>query len=326
MPKNRDIVSELRNGKFKNGALLAPMAGVTDRAFRSICLDCGALSAITEMVSCKAVEFGNKKTALIYGLEDSASPEGVQIFGNNPNVMASATRRILEDITPDFIDINMGCPVPKIVKNGEGSALMLDEALAYDIVSAVVQASTVPVTCKIRLGFTKDRIKAADFARVLEQAGAAFVSVHARTRDMFYAGNAMLDEIALVKQAVSIPVIANGDIFTPESAKAAFEITGADAIMIGRGAMGAPWLFSQVSSFLQTGSYLKAPPLKTRAEYILRQYRHMCEYKPTRVALLEMRKHAAWYLKGLENMASVRASINRCENEDAFISLVCSLA
>ncbi len=316
----------MKIGRFdlKQGAFLAPMAGVTDRAFRALCIEYGATGAITEMVSCMAIDFGNKKTESLYVLEKSNVPVGIQVFGSHAPTMARVVRDVINHLEYDFefLDINMGCPVNKIVKNGEGSALMLDLLNAYNIASSLVSVSDKPVSVKMRLGYSNETINAAKFAKVMEEAGVSFLSVHGRTREMFYSGDAMLDEIAKVKQAVAIPVIANGDIFTPEDAKNALEVTGCDAVMVGRGAMGRPWLFSQIRDYFKRGSYEPAPGLAERAELILRQYNHMKTYKTERVALLEMRKHSAWYLKGMPGMAKIKDAVNRCVSEDEFFKVI----
>lgn len=309
--------------ELKKGAILAPMAGVTDYAYRRLSAEYGAVASVTEMVSCKALEYGDKKTEVLCLLDSAADiPQGIQIFGSEANVMKLAVKNKLLRYEPDFIDINMGCPVPKIVKNGEGSALMLDDLQAHHIVSEIKKVCTVPLSVKIRLGFTKDRIKAASFAKVLEEAGADFIACHARTRDMFYAGEALIEEIAKIKQAVSIPVIANGDIFRPEQAKKVLEITGADAIMVGRGALGRPWLFRQISDYLLKGSYEPEPNMAARADIIIKHFNMMLEYKSERTALLEMRKHAAWYLKGLDHSAKIKNEMNHCLDKAVFMELI----
>lgn len=314
---------KIGNRELEGGAILAPMAGVTDYAYRRLAEEYGATALITEMVSCKALEYGDKKTEVLCLLDgESKVPQGIQIFGSEANVMKLAVRNSLLPFQPDFIDINMGCPVPKIVKNGEGSALMLDDLKAYHIVSEIKKVCTVPLSVKIRLGFTRDRVKAASFAKVLEDAGADFIACHARTRDMFYSGEAMIEEIAKIKEAVKIPVIANGDIFRPEDALRALKITGADAIMVGRGALGKPWIFKQIKDYLETGSYEPEPSIDERADIIIRHFNMMLEYKSERTALLEMRKHAAWYLKGLSHSSKIKNELNHCLDKTVFFELI----
>lgn len=316
---------KIGNKELKKGAVLAPMAGVTDRAFREICKSYGASCTITEMVSAKAVDYGNKKTKTIYITEKSDVPVGIQIFGSHAPTMARVVRDVFNKLDFDFIDINMGCPVNKIVKNGEGSALMLDDLNSYNIVKDIVSVSNKPVSVKIRLGFTKDKIKADKFAKILEEAGASFISVHGRTRDMFYSGEAMYEEIAKIKENINIPVIANGDIFSPEKAKKVLEITGCDSIMVGRGALGRPWIFAQIRDFLETGYYRKDPEISERAKIILDQYERMKLYKPEHIALLEMRKHSLWYLKGMPDMAKIKNAINSCAADGEFTDIIKSL-
>lgn len=314
---------KIANKELEKGAILAPMAGVTDLAYRKLCLEYGASATVTEMVSCKALEYGDRKTEVLCLLDEpEVHPQGIQIFGSDANVMKLVVRDKLSKFKPDFIDVNMGCPVPKIVKNGEGSALMLDDLKAYNIISEIKKVCPVPLSVKIRLGFTLDRIKAVSFSKVLEEAGADFIACHARTRDMFYSGEAIIEEIAKIKAAISIPVIANGDIFTPEQAKKVLALTNADAIMVGRGALGKPWIFKQIKDYLTKGSYDADPDLMERAELILRQFNMMLTYKSERSALLEMRKHAAWYLKGLDNSSAVKNAINHCADRNEFLSLI----
>lgn len=314
---------KIGNKELQKGAILAPMAGVTDYAYRRLAAEYGAVATVTEMVSCKALEYGDKKTEVLCLLEEKTSfPQGIQIFGSEANVMKLAVKNKLLPLKPDFIDINMGCPVPKIVKNGEGSALMLDDLQAHHIVSEIKKVCTVPLSVKIRLGFTRDRIKAASFAKVLEEAGADFIACHARTRDMFYSGEALIEEIAKIKQAVKIPVIANGDIFSPEQALKVLEMTRADAIMVGRAALGKPWIFKQIKDYLTKGTYEPEPEIGERADIIMRHFNMMLEYKSERTALLEMRKHAAWYLKGLTHSAKVKNEINHCLDKVVFLELI----
>ncbi len=306
----------------RKGAFLAPIAGFSDFAFRSICAEYGAISTTTEMVSAKAIDFKNQKTQILYYKKDIGIPQGIQIFGNDPIIMSRVVKDVINPLGFDFIDINMACPVPKIFKNREGSYLMTDTKLASQIVSGIVEVSEVPVSVKIRLGINKSSMNAGEFAKAMEEAGASFVILHGRTREMYYSGNAMIDEIAKVKENLNIPLIANGDIFSPEDAKRVLEESKSDAIMLARGAIGAPWIFEQIRDYFETGTYQKAPELEKRIELIRIQYEMMKEYKPQKVALLEMRKHFAAYLKGIAGSSKAKVAVNSCKNEEEFYEVL----
>lgn len=308
--------------KMKKGAILAPMAGFTDLAFRTLCAEFGALSCVTEMVSAKAIDFENKKTETLYVTKDLGIPQGIQLFGDNPQIMSKVVRDVINDLDFDYIDINMACPMPKIVKNGEGCALMDNPLLAHEIVSKMVKFSNKPISVKIRLGMKLSKINAGEFAKVLEEAGASHISLHGRSRDMYYSGEALIDEIAKVKEKISIPLIANGDIFSPEDAKRVLEDSSCDAIMVGRGALGKPWLFKQIKEYFETGEYSDDLDSNSRVEIIRRQYFMMKEYKPEKVALLEMRKHSARYLKGLPSSSQAKEAINRAKDEKEFLEIL----
>ncbi|MBQ8550861.1 MAG: tRNA dihydrouridine synthase DusB [Clostridia bacterium] len=312
------------NLKVEGYAALAPMAGVADRAMRELCREYGAAFAVSELVSSKGISMGDRKSKILMSVHEKERPMAVQLFGSDPKIMADAARRAAEG-NPDFIDINMGCPAPKVAGNGGGSALLKDPPLAEQIVKAVVEAVPLPVTVKIRSGWDEDSINAVEMAKRCESAGAAAITVHGRTRKQMYAPPVDLDVIKAVKDAVKIPVIGNGDILTPADAAKMYEYTGCDFIMVGRGAMGAPWIFSQINAYLGSETVLPDPPLAKRLAVMLRQVELMMEYKDHHNAILESRKHAAWYLKGIRGAASLRkmcGEINSIED----LHKLCSMA
>lgn len=280
------------------GVILAPMAGVTDFAFREICADLGADATVTEMVSAKALCYGDKKTASLLRRNRGVRC-GAQIFGSEPEFMARGAQLALELSGCDFIDVNMGCPMPKIVNNGEGSALMKDPALAGRIVRAVCEAVDVPVTVKTRKGWDKSHVNVVELAQAVEENGAAAITVHGRTKTMLYSGTADWDVIAQVKQAVSIPVVANGDVISAGAALRCLKWTGADAVMVGRAAFGDPWLFQQIRAALDGEPIPERPPLAQRMEVARRQMELAREDKGEHIACLEARKQLAWYLRGV---------------------------
>ena len=281
-----------------HAVILAPMAGVTDYAFREVCASLGAEVTVTEMVSAKALCYGDKKTASLLRRNRGVRC-GVQIFGSEPAFMARGARLALELSGADFVDINMGCPMPKIVNNGEGSALMKDPALAGRIVRAVAEAVDVPVTVKTRKGWDKGHVNVAELAQAVQEGGAAAITVHGRTRTMLYSGTADWDIIAAVKKAVSIPVIANGDVVSPEAAVRCMKWTGADGVMVGRAAFGDPWLLGQIKAALAGEPIPQRPPLAARMEVALRQMELARDDKGEHIACLEARKQLAWYLRGV---------------------------
>ncbi len=293
------------NIEIKGKAALAPMAGVADRAFRQICTDHGAACVVGEMVSAKGLTYGDRKSAELLQLDADVRPAAIQLFGDDPAIMAKAAVQAM-DFNPDWIDINMGCPAPKIVGNHCGSYLMRDPALCGRLVAAVKAAVPVPVTVKIRKGYAKDQVNAVEVALACEAGGADAITVHGRTRDQMYAPPVDWDSIRQVKQAVKVPVIGNGDVVDAKSAAAMYELTGCDLVMVGRGALGRPWVFSQIEAWLQHEQILPDPPMVKRMSILMRQVELTAAYKGERVALLEARKHAAWYMSGLRGAAALR--------------------
>ncbi len=299
---------KLGNLEITEKAALAPLAGVADRAFRELCRGYGAAYTVCEMASAKGISLGDKKSAELLSITPTERPAGSQIFGNSPETMAIAAKKALE-YNPDFIDINMGCPAPKVASSGGGALLMKDPILAADIVKAVAEVSTVPVTVKMRSGWDADHINAVELAKRCEDAGAAAITVHGRTKVQMYAPPVNTDIIRQVKQAVSIPVIGNGDVIDGISAAKLMEETGCDMVMVGRGALGRPWVFSQINAYLDHEVILPDPPVIERMRVMLKHIEALCEYKGERVGIREARKHAAWYTKGLHGAANYRARI-----------------
>ncbi len=296
----------------ENPLVLAPMAGVTDLPFRLLCKEQGCGMTYTEMVSAKAILYGNKNTQELLKIGEAERPAAVQIFGSDPEIMAEIGARLAEG-PYDIIDVNMGCPVPKIVNNGEGSALMRDPGTAEKILTAMVKAISKPVTVKFRKGFANGEETAVEFAKMAEACGVQAVAVHGRTREQYYSGKADWDVIRRVKEAVKIPVIGNGDVFQPEDAARMMGETGCDGVMIARGAKGNPWIFKRSLEFLRTGQASLSPSREEVREMILRHGRMLIEYKGEYVGMREMRGHMAWYTAGMPHSASLRREINQIE-------------
>ena len=303
------------NLEIEKPLILAPMAGVTDLPFRLLCKEQGAGLVCTEMVSAKAILYKNKNTGLLMAIDERERPAALQLFGCEPETMAEAARQIQER-NFDILDVNMGCPVPKVVNNGEGSALMKDPRLAGEIVRALVKAVKKPVTVKIRKGFDEDQVNAVEMARILEDAGAAAIAVHGRTREQFYSGKADWEIIRRVKEAVSIPVIGNGDVDSPEKAAAMFRETGCDGVMIARGAQGNPWIFSRTLRYLEEGVLLPPPDRQAVKKMIFRHMEMLIAAKGTYTGIREMRKHVAWYTAGFPHSAKLRGKINTVESPE----------
>lgn len=303
---------KIKDVEFNDIAFLAPMAGVSDRAFRELCVSFGAAYTVTEMVSSKGLVMGDKKSAQLLTLGEGEKTAGAQIFGDEPEIMAQAAVKCLE-FKPDIIDINMGCPAPKVAMNGGGASLMKNPQLAGEIVKAVSSAVPVPVTVKIRKGWDDNSVNAVELAEILEKNGAAAITVHGRTRKQMYSGTVDYDIIKKVKQAVSIPVIGNGDITNEQSAAIMLEKTGCDAVMIGRGAFGNPWIFQQVNAYLSECRVIPPPSINEKMAVMLRHISKMIEYKGEYTAMREARHHAAYYTKGLRGGAKFRKEMGSLE-------------
>ena len=297
------------NVKIEGFAALAPMAGVADLSFRVLCKEYGAAYTVGEMVSAKGVSMNDKKSQELMKIAPSEHPSAIQIFGNEPDVMAEAAKYALS-FSPDIIDINMGCPAPKIIKNKSGSFLMKNPELAGKITRAVADAVDIPVTVKFRTGWDENSINCVEFAKTVEANGASAITIHGRTKEQMYAPPVDIDSIAAVKKAVSIPVIGNGDIFTPEDAATMYKNTGVDLVMIGRGAFGRPWLFTQINDFLTKGSYEADPSPEERMKIMLRHADSICAVRGAFNGMCEIRKHALWYTKGLKGSAKLRSEFS----------------
>lgn len=293
---------------------LAPMAGITDKPFRLLCKKMGADVVITEMISTRGIYYDDEKTRRLLETQESERPIGVQLFGNQPEIFAHAASKI-DGLPFDFININMGCPTTKIVKNGDGCALMKVPELASKIIEYTVKSSGKPVGIKIRKGWDENSVNAVEFAKMAEKSGALQIIVHGRTREQFYSGRADWHIIKKVKQAVAVPVIGNGDVFSPQDARSMLERTGCDGIMIGRGALGNPWIFREVRYFLRTGVMLPPPDANEKLETILLHLDSAVNFYGERLGVLEMRKHIGWYLKGLPRSASLKRAVQ--EEKDA---------
>ena len=315
---------KIGNVELENRYILGPMAGVTDLPFRLLCREQGAGLLCMEMVSAKAILYNNRNTKALLEIHPDEKPVSLQLFGSDPEIMSEMAKRI-EERPFDILDINMGCPVPKVVKNGEGSALMKNPKLVYEIVSSMVKAIEKPVTVKIRKGFDDDHVNAVEIAKIIEEAGAAAVAVHGRTREQYYSGKADWDIIRQVKEAVSIPVIGNGDVTSPEKADELVRYTGCDGVMIARGAQGNPWIFSQMCAWEETGEVPPRPDKDEVREMMLKHARLQLQYKGDYVGIREMRKHVAWYTKGIPNAARLRERINQVESYEELENLLTAL-
>jgi len=310
---------KIGNVFLENNVFLAPMAGVTDLTFRLLCKEQGCGLVYTEMISAKGLCYGDKGTQALLTIRPEERPVALQIFGSEPEFMARAAYQ-LNALEFDILDINMGCPTPKIVKNGDGAALMRNPDLARKVIRAVVREAEKPVTVKIRKGWDEENINAVEIAKIAEEEGAAAVAVHGRTREQFYSGKADWNIIRQVKESVKIPVIANGDIFTPEDAVAVLRETGCDAIMIGRGAQGNPWIFKRILYYLETGRHLPEPSPEEKIDIALRHLKLLTEQIGEYLAVREIRKHIGWYLKGMRHAAAFRSQVNTFQTKEEIMA------
>ncbi|MBE7021575.1 MAG: tRNA dihydrouridine synthase DusB [Ruminococcaceae bacterium] len=308
------------NFDIENRVYLAPMAGITDLAFRTVCRHYGADLCYSEMISAKGLYYKDKKTKALLLTNSYDVPLIVQIFGNDPYIISEGVK-IVADMGFKMIDINSGCPAPKIVNNNEGSALMKNPKLLGEITEAAVRASSLPVSVKIRTGYTKDSINAVECAKIIEESGASAITVHGKTREQFYSGEADYTVIKSVKDTVKIPVIANGEIHTPEECERVLSLTGCDFAMVGRAALGNPFIFEQMKDYFKTGTFKKSYSIEERLDTLLKQASHTVEYKGEHRAVLEARKHIAWYLKGIKNSKNYRMRANTVESMDEIQNL-----
>ena len=311
---------KIGNVELENNLILAPMAGVTDLPFRKICKEFNPGLVCTEMVSGKAIYYNDSKTKLLLNTDGEKRPISMQIFGSDAESMAFASKYISE--IADIVDINMGCPAPKVVKNGDGSKLLLDIEKARSVIEAVVKNSNKPVTLKLRKGWDTDHIVAVQYAQMAEKAGISAITIHGRTRSEMYSGKADLDIIKKVKESVNVPVIGNGDIVDEESALKMFEYTGVDGIMIGRGSFGNPWIFERIKYFIETGEKLPEVSNEEKLRFIKKHFDYEFEVKPEKTAIMEMRKHIAWYTKNMPNSSEFRTKMNKIEDKEELLKTV----
>lgn len=316
---------KIKDVEFENNVFLAPMAGIADRAFRELCINYGAGYTVSEMVSSKGLTMGDKKSGELLTLGEIENPAGVQIFGDNPEIMAQAAKMCIK-YHPNIIDINMGCPAPKIAMNGGGASLMKNPLLAGEIIKAVSKAVDIPVTVKTRKGWDDENITAVELAKIAEKNGAAAITVHGRTRMQMYSGKVDYDIIAKVKKAVDIPVIANGDIVDEQSAAIMFEKTNCDAIMIGRGALGNPWIFRRINAYLNECRVLPDVSINEKMVVMLKHIQKIIEYKGEYTAMREARHHAAYYTKGIRGGAALRKEISTFEHFEQLEELAYKIA
>ena len=313
---------QIGNVKIETNVALAPMAGVTDLPYRLLAKEMGCGYLVTEMVSAKAILYNNKNTDDLMVMDNKEHPIAIQLFGSDPEIMANMARKIAIEKKPDIIDVNMGCPVPKVVNNGEGSFLMKNPKLVEQIVTAMVKACPIPVTYKIRTGFDDTCINASEIAHIIEECGGAAVAVHGRTRAQYYSGKANWDIIREVKERVSIPVWGNGDVTSGIEAKRMLDETGCDGVMIGRAARGNPWIFREIKEYLETGKIVERPSYEEICDMIVRHASMLCEYKGEFTGVREMRKHFAWYTAGIKHAAALRNEANHVTSLDGMKSLV----
>ncbi len=316
---------KIGNFEPENKVFLAPMAGVTDVVFRTLCKEQGCGLTYSEMVSAKGVMYDNNNTKKLLEIDKKEGKVAVQLFGSDPKVLADMAKKLEDNEDIGFFDINMGCPAPKIVKNGDGSALMKNPKLIGKIVKEVSSATKKPLTIKIRKGFDDDCINALEIAKIVEENGGSGIAIHGRTREQFYSGTADWDIIKKVKENVTIPVIGNGDITSPEKAKQMLEYTGCDAIMVGRAAQGNPWLFKRITHYLKTGEMLDKPSINEKIDIAIKHLYMLIECKGEYIGIREMRKHLGWYIKGMPKSSEMRVIINGIENPKEMEQLLLSM-